>query len=147
MEHETSVGRLIGILHRHARMHFAEAVAPHGIAEAQFPFLIRLYRGDAVSQDDLATFLVVDKATAARAVARLEEQGYVTRTPDAHDRRINRVHLTDKARKVEPALRAILRDWSDALTEGFTDDERSTIMALLERMAANAQRRVADSRR
>jgi len=128
------------MLHRYARMHFAEAAEPYGIAGAQFPFLMRLCDGDGVSQDELAREHAVDKATAARAVASLEGAGYVLRRPDGDDRRIKRVVVTEKARRIEAELRQIRREWSEALTEGFTDDERDTLFDLLERMVANAAR-------
>lgn len=125
-------------------MHLCEVAAPHGLAGPQFRLLMRLCDGDGLSQDDLARFAAVDKATVARLVARLEKNGYVVRTPDTRDRRIKRVALTDKAKQIAPALKAALRGWSDGLTEGFTEDERATILRLLQRMAANAERRVRD---
>lgn len=145
MNQDLTVGRWLAILHRHARMHFDEVAAPYGIAGPQFPFLIRLYHGDGLSQDDLAKFSGADKATVARIAAKLEQEGYVVRKPDPRDKRIKRVELTEKAKRVRRALRAALRGWSRTLTEGFTEKERTTLVRLLQRMGANAERRVRKS--
>ncbi len=146
MERDRSVGRLLGVLHRCARMRFAEAAIAYEIADTQLPILMGLYHQEGLSQDDLARQHVLDKATVARSVARLERAGYVVRSPDEHDRRIKRVELTEKARRIQSELRQVHQEWSEALTEGFTREERRTLTALLERMVANAQRHLDRSR-
>ncbi len=135
-----SVGRWLGMLHRYARKRFTEQMAVHGLADAQFPILMSLLQEDGVSQDDLAQHHLLDKATVARSVARLEELGYVTRQPDEQDRRVKRVLVTELARDAEPELRRIREEWSETLTDGFTKGERETLERLLERMADNAGR-------
>jgi DNA-binding MarR family transcriptional regulator len=140
MREKGSVRRYVAMIHRYARIHFAGAMAPYGIPDSTFPFLMRLYHEDDVSQDKLAQFHHTDKATAARALAKLEDAGFVTRTPDADDRRIKRVRLTAKAKQIRPQLQAILEDWSKALTDGFTKQEQEMALCLLQRMTENARR-------
>ncbi|NCO32816.1 MAG: hypothetical protein AUJ92_18605 [Armatimonadetes bacterium CG2_30_59_28] len=141
-----NVGRYVGMLHRCSRKHFEAAMVPIGIPARTFPFLMRLYREEDVSQDELAHFYHFDKATVARALVSLEEAGLVTRVPDAEDRRFNRVRLTPKACDIEPQLRAILDNWSRTLTDGFTREEQEAALDLLSRMAENARQAVDDSR-
>ena len=135
-----SVGRWLGMLHRYARKRFGEQMTLHGLADAQFPVLMSLLHEDGVSQDELAQHHMLDKATVARSVARLEELGYVTRQRDGQDRRVKRVLVTELARAIKPDLRRIREEWSETLTEGFSDEERETLERLLERMADNAGR-------
>lgn len=132
------------MLHRYARRRFAQGAARYGIADTQFPVLVSLLREDGKSQDELAAEHLLDKATIARAVAKLEELGYVTRQPDDSDRRIKRVRVTDKARAIEPELHRMRDEWSAVLTEGFSDRERATLLALLGRMVENARRYLAE---
>jgi len=140
MERDRSVGRWLGMLHRYARLRFGKAAAAHDLDDRQFPILMGLYRNEGASQDELATHHLLDKATIARAVARLEKAGYVVRRRDEHDGRIKRVALTPKARRIEPELREIRDEWSEVLTEGFSEQEREALLSLLERMVANAER-------
>ena len=135
-----SVGRWLGMLHRYARRRFTEQTAVHGLTDAQFPVLMSLLHEDGVSQDELAQHHMLDKATVARSVARLEELGYVTRVPDEKDRRVKRVLVTDLAREIQPGLQSVREEWSETLAEGLTEQERETLDRLLGRMAENARR-------
>ena len=144
MDQEYSVGRWLSILHRYSRMHFAHRLSLQGIAGAQIPFLKSLYREDGQSQDELTLFLRVDPATTTRALAKLEKQGYIVRRPDPKDARVKRVFLTEAARQIEPELSARLHEWSEKLTEGFSDEERDLIASFLSRMAQNAEQAMND---
>lgn len=146
MDREESVGRWLGMLHRYARRRFSEGAARYGIAEGQFPILMSLLHADGVSQDELAQHHLLDKATIARSVARLEKLGYVERRPDEQDRRIKRVLVTAKARAVEPELLRMREEWSEVLAEGFSERQRADLLALLGRMVDNARRFVEEER-
>jgi DNA-binding MarR family transcriptional regulator len=56
------------------------------------------------SQDEVASILKVDKGTAARAIAKLETEGYVERKVFTTDKRIEKLYLTDKAHTFEKNL-------------------------------------------
>ena len=75
-----------------------------GLTRAQWWVLTHLYRGNGVSQTELAETLEIEKPTLGRLLDRLEAKGWVRREHDASDRRVWRVHLTDE---VEPALRTM----------------------------------------
>jgi DNA-binding MarR family transcriptional regulator len=66
--------------------------------------LTHLYRGDGVTQTELAETLEIEKPTLGRLLDRLEAKGWVRRAADARDRRAWRVYLTDE---VEPAMRTL----------------------------------------
>lgn len=136
-EPDYSVGRWIGMLHHRAMAFFAERMAPYGLPHPALPLLRRLLREPAPSQDELSRFAARDKANVSRVLDRLEAEGYVTRSADPDDSRVNRVHLTDRGRELEPVVGACFRDWNELLTQGFTETERGAALALLRRMAEN----------
>ena len=78
-----------------------------------------LLHRDGLSQEELACLLKIDKGTTARALKRLEDAGYVTRCLDKHDKRVNRVFVTEKGRAIGPKLAELSRTWTDALARGF----------------------------
>ena len=139
-----SLGRWIAALFRYGRAYVEIEMKPHGIGKGQFPFLIRLLRDDGCSQDELAESLLMDKTVTARALAKLEKQGFILRRMDAHDSRIKRVYVTDKTRAIREEIFAAPRNWTRVLVRGFTPEERATALDLLERMAANAGREIKD---
>ena len=46
--------------------------------------------------------------------------------------------LREKARKLEPEINTVLKEWRGILTDGFTEEEKELAHTLLERMGQNA---------
>jgi DNA-binding MarR family transcriptional regulator len=133
------IGRWIAILQSRAMVFFSERLEPHGVPGLAEPIVGRLLRGPAPSQDDLCRFSGRDKATVSRVLEKLEEEGYVTRSPDAEDNRVKRVHLTDSGWELTRVIEEIVRDWNEQLARGLTETERESARGLLQRMAENCR--------
>ncbi len=97
-------GFLLNDVARLLRTAYDRRIRKLGLTRAQWWVLTHLYRGDGVSQTELAETLEIEKPTLGRLLDRLEAKGWVRREHDASDRRVWRVHLTDE---VEPALRSM----------------------------------------
>lgn len=97
-------GFLLNDVARLLRTAYDRRIRKLGLTRAQWWVLTHLFRGDGVSQTELAETLEIEKPTLGRLLDRLETKGWVRREHDARDRRIWRVHLTDE---VEPALRTM----------------------------------------
>ncbi len=110
-----------------------------GLPPTAFPLILRLLWEDNISQEELADDFLVDKGTIARTLVKLEEAGYVTRSVDDKDRRVKRVRVTDKARELEPELRAAGYAWDEKLLDSFNSHEKQAVLGFLERMAENAR--------
>jgi DNA-binding MarR family transcriptional regulator len=104
---------------------------------SQTILLAELYSHDGCRQDDLRLAINLDKGTITRAIQGLEEQGFVTRTTDTADRRAVRVHITDKARNLEPKMVELALAWDNTLTGDLTQEERAMLAALLMRVETN----------
>jgi len=135
---EQSFGHWIARLYRSSQNHFASRLAKLHIGRGQHSFLLVLYRKDGISQDQLARALHINKAAVARALAKLEINGYVERKKDNSDRRNNQVYLTDKAKKIKAKLLSEVNDWTNTLADGFSDADRKNLIALLKRIGDNA---------
>jgi DNA-binding MarR family transcriptional regulator len=111
-----------------------------GLTRAQWWVLTHLFRGDGVSQTELAETLEIEKPTLGRLLDRLEAKRWIRREHDAHDRRIWRVHLTDE---VEPALRtmrAIAAELRRDALAGLNAVERERFVDTLLTLKANLLR-------
>ncbi|MBK5105945.1 MAG: MarR family transcriptional regulator [Burkholderiales bacterium] len=97
-------GFLLNDVARLLRTAYDRRIRKLGLTRAQWWVLTHLFRGDGVTQTELAETLEIEKPTLGRLLDRLEAKGWVRREHDAHDRRVWRVHLTDE---VEPALRTM----------------------------------------
>jgi DNA-binding MarR family transcriptional regulator len=108
------------------------------LGSGQFHFLMMLYRKDGINQENLAEELRLDKATSARAIKKLEDNGYITRKKDKSDRRCYNVYLTEKAKKIQPTIKKILRKWTKQLLHGFSTEEETQLYKFLERISENS---------
>lgn len=82
--------------------------------------LVRLGK---IGINDLAAELFVEKSTASRIVAGLEEKGYVVRRLDPDDRRSLRIEVTDLGQALHRRIHQDnVRDVAQLLAESAVDD-------------------------
>lgn len=138
MTTQKSIGRYISCIHRNFHKFMSEQLSQYNIGSGQFHVLMLLYRKDGVNQETLATTLNIDKATSARAIKKLEEEGYVLRKRDEHDKRNYIIFLTEKAEKLKPTIKTILKTWTDNLLQDISPNEKDLIYIILEKIANNS---------
>lgn len=138
-ESKGSIGRWISILYRYSHVYFGRKLKKYDIGRGQVTFLVALYKKDGVSQEDLSLYLSIDKGTTAKALKKLEDNGYVMRKTCDMDKRANKVYLTEKAWDIKPVVSKVLKEWTNALTKGFKEEEKAAALNMLERMWLNAE--------
>lgn len=126
-------------LYRLGQMYFNERLAPYNLGAGQQFFLNRIAGSPGISMAELAQIGTFDNGTVTRAVRRLFDEGYIRIEPDESDRRVKRLYLTEKGAPLIEPLAEMRREWFDAVTRGFTDEEKAQTGALLERLAGNAR--------
>jgi DNA-binding MarR family transcriptional regulator len=132
-----SIARYISILYRSGGSYLAKRFSKYNIGSGQQTFLIYLSFNEGITQDELSSELYVDKATTARALKKLEKEGYILRKTDEEDKRANRVYLSEAGRQIMPDIYSILEQWNEILTADFTDEEKDLALMLLIRMVNN----------
>ncbi|MDD9269752.1 MarR family winged helix-turn-helix transcriptional regulator [Paenibacillus sp. GCM10023248] len=140
IDSRNTIPRWISLLYRYGQMYIGEHLKAYEIGKGQHIFLNALYKEDGLSQEELADYLKIDKGTTAKALKKLEEQGYITRTVSEEDKRRNEVHLTAKALEIKDDVRKVLTDWRERLTYGLSDEEKELALTILEKMGTNASR-------
>ncbi|MFZ7102404.1 MAG: MarR family winged helix-turn-helix transcriptional regulator [Peptococcaceae bacterium] len=135
-----SIGRLVSILHRQAQIYINYSLKEFNITSAEYSFLLYLYMNDGITQDELSSFLYIDKSATARAIKSLEEKGYVTKEKDCTDKRCNRIYLTAKARHCKKEIKQRVWRWSEFLTDGLDENTKETLLSVLEKMADKVEK-------
>lgn len=138
MNKDVSIGKWISVLHRYTQIHLSKELKPYNLGSGQHRFLLVLFHEDGISQEMLSSILLIDKATTARAISKLEKEGYVFRQVDPNDKRSYRVFITDKAKEFKPILKNILDNWSHQLANNFSEEEKEQLLDLLSKMSKNA---------
>ena len=86
---------------------------------------------------ELAVYAVVEKSTLSRALAQLEDSGWVSRIPDTQDNRATRVTITDQGREAFGRLWPTMAAAYESLFEGIPAEERQGFVATLQKMLGN----------
>ena len=86
------------------RTHVDQRARQHGTTRAQWGMLGRLRRQEGLNQVSLAEQLDMQPISVARLIDRLEDQKFVERRPDPHDRRAHLLHLTPEGRMLVDGL-------------------------------------------
>ncbi|MGQ3277113.1 MAG: MarR family winged helix-turn-helix transcriptional regulator [Shinella sp.] len=75
-----------------------KAIADLDIKTPHLDILINLYRFDGISQQELARKLLVGRSNMSMLLPQLEKRGLIERKPDAKDKRVLRLSLTETGR-------------------------------------------------
>ncbi|WP_082594755.1 MarR family winged helix-turn-helix transcriptional regulator [Sphingomonas sp. Root710] len=126
---------------RRSRYWFDARARSAGSTRAQWRVLFNLARVDGPTQSELADLLDVERITLCRMVDRLAEAGLVERRADPADRRVWRIHLTERAAPVIDELTHIADEMENNILEPLSIEERATLTDLLIKVRNNMRDR------
>lgn len=132
------VGKGISMLYRYGQIYINDALKRYNISSGQYLFLINLYENEGINQDHLSELLKIDKATTARAVRRLVEEGYVLRKINPQDKRSYELYVTKEGHKLKEPITHVLRSWRAITQKGLSEEETELFLQILEHMKDNA---------
>ena len=124
----------VTLLHRYA---ISTSLSGMKLYRGQPEILEYLNEHGDCSQKELADFLGVTPASIATSLKRMSKSGFIERTSDENDRRINRLRLTEKGKEIRLAGRAECDRVDKAMFNGFSDEEISSFTDMLSRIAEN----------
>lgn len=101
---------------------------------AELALLAMLERNGEARVSQIACLMHVDISVTSRQLARLEEQGFVERTPDPDDRRAHLVRVSQAGAEVMERWRGRILEHFERALEGWTDDEIEDVAAQLQRL-------------
>ncbi|MBN2861246.1 MAG: winged helix-turn-helix transcriptional regulator [Sphaerochaetaceae bacterium] len=140
MNTHRSAGHSIASINRLATVYFNEALSNLGLrGPGQVRLLLTLNTcSDGVTQEELAQYMLIDKASISRMIRPLLERKIVIRSRDRRDRRAYRVYLSDAWKERMEEVHEKARAWTEILMQGFTPTEREECFSYLDRMFQNA---------
>ncbi|MHA6719532.1 MarR family winged helix-turn-helix transcriptional regulator [Sphingomonas sp. RS6] len=127
------LGFLLSDVARLMRRRFDERARSHasGASVSQWRVLKILHRQPGLNQGQIAELLEVEPITCCRMIDRLEESGLVERRRDPADRRMWRIHLTDRALPVIEELRVVGGEMIEDMLSGLDAAQRETLIESL----------------
>jgi len=136
---DESLGFLVRTSFRAMVRALARELQPHGVSTAEWSALRVLWRGDGISQVELAERMGVERGSLTRVLAGLEAHGLLRREPDGADGRKLRLHLSPTGRALEPVLLPCGIAANERATAGLTQAEVDTARRVLHRLVTNLE--------
>ncbi len=96
--------------------------------------LMALVRKDDITQRELAQSLETDTTTAMVLCDSLERRGWLVRTRDRNDRRVNRLIVTEDGRRIYAQAMSLIETGYEYLFEKTPSDELDRVLPLLEKI-------------
>lgn len=124
----------VTLLHRYA---ISTSLSGMKLYRGQPEILEYLNEHGDCSQKELADFLGVTPASIATSLKRMSKSGFIEKTSDENDRRINRLRLTEKGKEIRLAGRNECDRVDKAMFNGFSSEEIAVFSGMLSRIADN----------
>ena len=110
------------------------------VKPAYLGVLLVLWREDGLKAIDLSRRAGLEPSSMTGLLDRMEGDGLLNRSADPHDRRAQRIHLTEEGRGArDPVMKVVDKVLADSF-EGISEEEISRTMGLLRRVMTNTQK-------
>ncbi|WP_322043653.1 MarR family transcriptional regulator [Paraburkholderia sp. J67] len=113
------------------------AVAPLGLTSSQIGVILLLWFERARTPNEMSRVLSYDTGSMTRMLDRLEKKGFLERKRSHADRRVVELELTPLGRHAAQQLPDLIAAVMNEQLQGFSADEVTMLISLLQRFIAN----------
>ncbi|WP_026695344.1 MarR family winged helix-turn-helix transcriptional regulator [Peribacillus kribbensis] len=109
------------------------------LTKGQYLYLVRICENPGIIQEKLAEMIKVDRTTAARAIKKLDMNGFIEKKEDPHNKKIKKLFPTDKGERVNPFIKRENEYSNTIALEGLSEGEIENLSGLLQRVRKNIE--------
>lgn len=107
------------------------------LSKGQYLYLIRISENPGIIPDKLAEMIKVDRTTAARAIKKLEEKGFIEKKDDSENKKIRRLFVTAEGSELVPIIK-LENDYSNQIAlQNLSEQEITAFAETLKTVVAN----------
>lgn len=121
----------LSVTDRFYKIYLDKQLAPFGINNSQYMFLIKICHSPGILQDSLMDIFYVHPSNIVRTVAALEKQGMITRFPHDKDKRTCKLFPTEHALSVIDEIQAVCEKTEALLLQGISESDKNLFMDFL----------------
>ena len=121
----------LSVTDRFYKIYLDKQLAPFGINNSQYMFLIKICRSPGILQDSLIDMFYVHPSNIVRTVAALEKQGMILRSPNDKDKRTCKLYPTERALSVIDEIQTVCEKTEALLLQGFRESDKNFFIDLL----------------
>jgi len=115
-----------------------EQIRDAGFTDTEHAICTFLCFHDRISQDTIATALMMDKTTVAKALSGMESKGLIAREQNPANRRENCIRLSDAGRASVSGSVDLYDTWLKRACDCLSDEEQRQLDGYFERIVQNA---------
>ncbi|WP_053376544.1 MarR family winged helix-turn-helix transcriptional regulator [Paenibacillus sp. FJAT-27812] len=136
MEILREIGMIARVLDSISNIEFKE----YDLTKGQYLYLVRIVENPGIIQEKLAELIKVDRTTTARAINKLEINGFIEKNDDQYNKKIKKLFPTEKGLTVYPFIKRE-NDYSNLVAlSGFSESDVKTMFNLLHRVKKNVEK-------
>ncbi|MBR3113697.1 MAG: MarR family transcriptional regulator [Methanobrevibacter sp.] len=122
----------ISIMYREHAKYINDNVKEEELSFGLHPLLIKIYRNEGISQEELAEALHLNESTIARNLKKLEDKGFIERIKD---KRKKIIKITPKGGKIAQKVMDLDEMWDKKLKSNLTDEEYDNLLKTLRKIS------------
>ncbi|WP_409369144.1 MarR family winged helix-turn-helix transcriptional regulator [Lysinibacillus sp. 38-6] len=111
----------------------------YDLTKGQYLYLVRICENPGIIQEKVAELIKVDRTTAARAIKKLEMNGFIEKKEDDQNKKIKKLFPTEKGKMIFPFIKKENDHSNRVALAGFSESEAETIFQLLQRVRKNVE--------
>lgn len=122
----------VSILYREHAKYINEIVKEDNLSFGLHPLLIKIYRNEGISQEQLAQNFHLNESTITRNLKKLEEKGFIERIKD---KRKKIIKVTPKGKKTAQKIMDYDEKWDEKIKKNLTDEEYDNFLKTLKKIS------------
>jgi len=133
------VGVFLNLVHCKFKQYMNSIFQKHGfnLTPEQFLVMDTLWDEGVLSQQKIADIIFKDKNSVTKLIDALEKKGLVNRIFDKSDRRLNQIHITERAIIIKEEITKIALESTDGIIRDIPKEELLIFINVLNKMAKN----------
>lgn len=110
------------------------------LTKGQYLYLVRICEQPGIIQEQLLELIKVDRSTAARAVQKLEANGFIEKHEDPQNKKTKKLFPTEKGNAAYPFIQKENTHSDLVAMDGFSEEEKEMAFSLLQRIRKNVEK-------
>ena len=133
------VGVFLNLVHFQFKHFLTTIFNKHGInlTPEQFLVMDTLWDEGVLSQQQIADIIFKDKNSVTKLIDALESKDLVERIADKEDRRLNKIHLTERAKSLKEWATEVAMQCTNCIINDIPKDELVSFIRVLTKMSQN----------
>jgi MarR family transcriptional regulator, organic hydroperoxide resistance regulator len=136
---ENSIGYQLREANRAADVALAARLSRHDIPIGMWFYLRILWQHPGINQSELSRRINATSATTAVQLAKMEQMGLIERSGAPEDKRLLRVHLTERGKALEAELMPEALRHREQMVAEVAPEDLATTMRVLRKIRENAK--------